>query len=84
MTLEVNCGFEELDMATWKRLTGIGKSLIDIDLDTIAFMCSNGKGTEIHFNSGQTLTVRESPEAVASRRSPTREKRGRNSLNLQQ
>jgi hypothetical protein len=71
-------------MATWKRLTGIGKSLIDIDLDTIAFMCSNGKGTEIHFNSGQTLTVTESPEAVASRRSPTREKRGRNSLNLQQ
>ena len=56
-------------MATWKRLTDIGKSLIDIDLDTIAFMCSNGKGTEIHFNSGQTLTVRESPEAVASRRS---------------
>ena len=52
-------------MATWKRLTDIGKSLIDIDLDTIAFMCSNGKGTEIHINSGQTLTVRESPKAVA-------------------
>jgi hypothetical protein len=59
-------------MATWKRLTGIGKSPIEIDLDTIAFMCSNGKGTELHFNSGQTLTVRESPEAVVRRRSPTR------------
>ena len=71
-------------MATWKRLTDIGKSLVEIDLDTIAFMCSNGKGTEIHFSSGQTLTVRESPEAVASRRSPTQHKRERNSFNLHQ
>jgi hypothetical protein len=45
---------DRTSMATWKRLTIIGKSLIDIDLDTIAFMCSNGKGTEIHFNSGDT------------------------------
>jgi hypothetical protein len=60
-------------MATWKRLTDIEKSRIEIDLDTIAFMCSNGSGTEIHFNSGQTLTVRESPEAVATR-SATRHK----------
>ena len=52
-------------MATWKRLTDVGKSGLEIDLDTIAFMCPNGSGTEIHFNSGQTLTVRESPEAVA-------------------
>jgi hypothetical protein len=75
---------DRTSMATWKRLTIIGRSLIDIDLDTIAFMCSNGKGTEIHFNSGQTLTVRESPEAVASRRSPTRHKRDRGSFNLHQ
>ena len=61
-------------MSTWKRLTDIEKSRIEIDLDTIAFMCSNGNGTEIHFNSGQTLTVREGPEAVAMRRSPTRHK----------
>jgi hypothetical protein len=54
-------------MATWKRLTDIEKSRIEIDLDTIAFMYSNGNGTEIHFSSGQTLTVRESPEAVATR-----------------
>jgi hypothetical protein len=67
VSVEANSGREELNMATWKRLTDIGKSLIEIDLDTIAFMCSNGKGTEIHFNSGQTLTVRESPEAVARR-----------------
>ena len=64
-------------MATWKRLTDIRKSPIEIDLDTISFMYSNGKGTEIHFNSGQTLTVRESPEAVARRRSPTRHERYR-------
>ena len=54
-------------MATWKRLTDIEKSRIEIDLDTIAFMYSNGEGTEIHFSSGQTLTVRESPVAVATR-----------------
>jgi hypothetical protein len=71
-------------MATWKRLTDIGKSHREIDLDTIAFMCSNGKGAEIHFNSGQTLTVRESPEAVARRKSPTRHKRHRASFNLHQ
>ena len=71
-------------MATWKRLTDIEKSRIEIDLDTIAFMYSNGNGTEIHINSGQTLTVRESPEAVASRRGPTRNKRDRSSLNLHQ
>ncbi|MGA7083460.1 MAG: hypothetical protein WB005_09840, partial [Pseudolabrys sp.] len=59
--------FEELNMATWKRLTDIEKSRIEIDLDTIAFMYSNGNGTEIHFSSGHTLTVRESPEAVATR-----------------
>ena len=61
-------------MSTWKRLTDIEKSRIEIDSDTIAFMCSNGNGTEIHFNSGQTLTVREGPEAVATGRSPTRHK----------
>ena len=37
-------------MAIWKRLTDIDKSRIEIDLDTIAFMCSNGSGTEIHFD----------------------------------
>ena len=50
-------------MATWKRLTDIEKSRIEIDLDTIAFMYSNGNGTEIHFSSGHTLTVRESPDS---------------------
>ena len=44
-------------MATWKRLTEIEKS---------HKMSSNGNGTEIHFGSGHTLTVRESPEAVAT------------------
>ncbi len=71
-------------MATWKRLTDIGRSPIEIDLDRIAFMYSNGSGTEIHFNSGQTLTVRESPEAVAKLRSPTRHKRYRANFDLHQ
>ena len=76
--------FEELNMATWKRLTDFGKSRIAVDLDAIAFMYFNGSGAEIHFNSGQTLTVRESPEAVAKRRSPPRHKRYRANFDLHQ
>ena len=71
-------------MATWKRLTDFEKSPIDVDLDAIAFMYFNGSGAEIHFNSGQTLTVRESPEAVAKRRSPPRYKRYRANFDLHQ
>ena len=51
-------------MATWKRLHDIAKCELEIDLDTIEFMQGNGKGTEIHFNTGKTLSVRESPEVV--------------------
>ena len=45
-------------MATWKRLHGIAKSGLEIDLDTIAFMHRNGNGSEIHFNNGRTLKAR--------------------------
>ena len=55
-------------MATWKRLHGIAKSELEIDLDTIEFMQRNGNGSEIHFNNGRTLTVRESPKDI---RKPT-------------
>ena len=55
-------------MATWKRLHGIAKSELEIDLDTIAFIYRNGNGSEIHFNNGRTLTVRESPKDI---RKPT-------------
>ncbi len=34
-------------MATWKRLTDVEKSDLEIDLDTIAFMRRNGNGTDI-------------------------------------
>ena len=71
-------------MATWKQLTDFWKSPINVDLDRIAFMYRNGSGTEIHFNSGQTLTVRESLEAVAKRRSPPRHKRYRANFDLHQ
>jgi hypothetical protein len=57
-------------MATWKRLTDVGKFDLEIDVDTIAFMYSNGNGTQITFNSGQTLTVRESPEDIATPKKP--------------
>ena len=51
-------------MATWKRLHDIAKSELEIDLDTIEFMQRNGNGSEIHFNNGRTLTVRESPKDI--------------------
>ena len=55
-------------MATWKQLHDIAKSELEIDLDTIEFMQRNGNGSEIHFNNGRTLTVRESPKDI---RKPT-------------
>ena len=55
-------------MATWKRLHDIAKSAVEIDFDTIEFMQWNGNGSEIHFNNGRTLTVRESPKDI---RKPT-------------
>ena len=55
-------------MATWKRLRDIAKSAVEIDFDTIEFMQRNGNGSEIHFNNGRTLTVRESPKSI---RKPT-------------
>ena len=51
-------------MATLKRLINVRKSGQEIDLDTIEFMTRNGNGTEIHFETGQTLTVRESPKDI--------------------
>ena len=56
-----------LNVATWKRLTDVEKSDLEIDLDTIAFMRRNGNGTDITLDTGQTLTVRESPEDVRKR-----------------
>jgi hypothetical protein len=47
-------------MAKWKQLHDIAKCELEIDLDTIEYMQRNGKGTEIHFNTGKTLSVRES------------------------
>jgi len=55
-------------MATWKQLHDIGKCELEIDLDTIEFMQRNGNGSEIHFNNGRTLTVRESQRDI---REPT-------------
>ena len=55
-------------MATWKQLHDIAKCELEIDLDTIEFMQRNGNGSEIHFNNGRTLTVRESPKDI---RKPT-------------
>jgi len=54
-------------MATWKRIHDIAKSELEIDFDTIEFLQWNGKGAEIHFDTGRTLTVRESPKDIRKR-----------------
>ena len=54
----------ELNMARWKQLHDIAKSALEIDFDTIEFMQRNGNGSEIYFNNGRTLTVRESPKDI--------------------
>jgi hypothetical protein len=57
-------------MTTWTQLTDVGNSVVEIDLDTIAYMYLNGPGTEITFKTGMTLTVRESPEDIAMPKKP--------------
>jgi hypothetical protein len=70
MESQLNCGFEWPDMTTWTQLTDVGNSVVEIDLDTIAYMYLNGPGTEITFKTGKTLTVRESPENIATPKKP--------------
>jgi hypothetical protein len=57
-------------MTTWTQLTDVGNFVVEIDLDTIAYMYLNGPGTEITFKTGKTLTVRESPEDIATPKKP--------------
>jgi hypothetical protein len=57
-------------MTTWKQLTDATNSVVEIDLDNIAYMYLNGPGTEITFKTGMTLTVRESPEDIAMPKKP--------------
>jgi hypothetical protein len=57
-------------MTTWTQLTDVGNSVVEIDLDTSAYMYLNGPGTEITFKTGKTLTVRESPENIATPKKP--------------
>ena len=54
-------------MATLKRLINVWKSGHEINLNAIEYMTRNGKGTEIHFNNGQTLTVKEKPKDICKR-----------------
>ena len=70
MGSQLNYGFEWPDMTTWTQLTDVGNSVVEIDLDTIAYMYLNGPGTEITFKTGKTLTVRESPENIATPKKP--------------
>ena len=66
----MNYGFEWPNMTTLKQLTDAANSVVEIDLDTIAYMYLNGPGTEITFKTGKTLTVRESPEDIAMPKKP--------------
>jgi len=56
-------------MTTWIQLT-VENNCVEIDLDTIAYMYFNGPGTEIIFKTGNSLTVRESPEDIATSKNP--------------
>ena len=51
-------------MATRKQSLDVAQSELEIDLGAIAFMRRNGNGTDITLNTGQTLTVRESPKVI--------------------
>ena len=54
-------------MAILKRLINVRKSGHEINLNAIEYMTRNGNGTEIHFNTGQTLSVKESPNDICKR-----------------
>ena len=51
-------------MATRKQSLDVAQSELEIDFGAIAFMRRNGKGTDSTLNTGQTLTVRESPKVI--------------------
>ena len=51
-------------MATLKRIIKVRKSGHEINLNAIEYMTRNGSGTEIHFDNGQTLTVKEKPKDI--------------------
>jgi predicted secreted protein len=51
-------------MATQKQFLDVAQSELEIDLGEISFMRRNGRGTDITLNTGQTLTVRESPKVI--------------------
>ena len=53
-------------MATLKRLINVRKSGHEINLNAIEYLTRNG-GTEIHFDNGQTLTVKEKPKDICKR-----------------
>jgi hypothetical protein len=57
-------GLKHGDMETTPRHA---KSAVEIDFDTIEFTQLNGNGSEIHFNNGRTMTVRESPMDICKR-----------------
>ena len=54
-------------MATLKRIIKVRKSGHEINLNAIEYMTRNGNGTEIHFNNGRTLTVKEKPKDICKR-----------------
>lgn len=54
-------------MATLKRIIKVRKSGHEINLNAIKYMTWNGNGTEIRFDNGQTLTVKEKPTDICKR-----------------
>jgi hypothetical protein len=58
-------------MATLKRLINARKSGHEINLNAIEYLTRNGNGTEIHFDNGQTLTVKEKPKDICKHTATT-------------
>jgi hypothetical protein len=54
-------------MATLKRIIKVRKSGHEINLNAVEYLTRNGEGTEIHFDNGQTLSVKEKPKDICKR-----------------
>ena len=55
-----------LNVATWKRLTGVGDQTLNVNIDNIAFMEQFANSTKLNFAGSEehTLSVKETPDEV--------------------
>ena len=57
-------------MAHWKRLTGVDDAMVDVNMDSVAYMQAYGDQTAIYFVGGRSdegrisVHVKETPDAI--------------------